>query len=155
MLDSLLEKDPTKRPTVKELITDYPFVRKAVIDLYFDISKEPSLANPIIDQLGKTYFTSSLETRIILPEVKLPPADVKPHPKLKGSFPDGSRYEGEVQDGLRHGKGICRYRPLDRFREYDGFWVNDLFEGEGTLTFRDGTQYCGHFHRGKQNGTGK
>jgi hypothetical protein len=52
--------------------------------LYFDISKEPSLANPIIDQLGKTYFTSSLETKIILPEVKLPPAEVKPHPKLKG-----------------------------------------------------------------------
>jgi hypothetical protein len=84
LLVFLLEKDPIKRPTIKELITDYPFVRKAVIDLYFDISKEPSLANPIIDQLGKTYFTSSLETKIILPEVKLPPAEVKPHPKLKG-----------------------------------------------------------------------
>ena len=147
LIDNLLQKDPNKRPSIKDLITDYPYVRKAVIDLYFDISKDPTLANPILDQLGKSYFTSALDAKVSLPDPSLVALEIKQHPKLKNvvikTFTDGTRYEGNMLDGLRHGQGKCIYRPLSKYREYDGAWVNDLFEGQGTLIFRDGTRYVG------------
>ena len=59
-------------------------------------------------------------------------------------------------DSLRHGRGQCSYPPLSKYREYDGEWVNDLFDGQqGRLIYRDGTEYKGGFHRGKENGQGE
>ena len=42
----------------------------------------------------------------------------------------GFNYMGDIKDGKKHGIGKFIYRNGDT---YDGEWVNDLKEGEGTL----------------------
>ena len=38
--------------------------------------------------------------------------------------------------------------------KYDGEWVNDKHEGQGTGTKLDGSRYCGEWKDGKEHGTG-
>ena len=79
-------------------------------------------------------------------------------------------YVGDMQDGLRHGKGACmtlRVRemfPEGFFEEpddeslepyyelvvsvYDGHWVNDRFTGRGYAKHQDGEYEDGKFHDG-------
>ena len=45
-------------------------------------------------------------------------------------FPDGTVYEGSIQDGKKTGKGILK-KSDGTF--YDGYFVNDKFEGKGHL----------------------
>ena len=60
-------------------------------------------------------------------------------------------YEGEYKDGLRHGKGICKY-PSGNV--YDGEWENDKENGYGVYTWPNGDKYDGHFRNGLRNGRG-
>jgi hypothetical protein len=43
------------------------------------------------------------------------------------------RYVGPFKDLNRHGHGVCDYGDGSR---YVGQWVDDLYEGQGTLTYR-------------------
>ena len=48
-------------------------------------------------------------------------------------------YYGEVNDGVRFGKGVMTYRVSgDR---YEGDWVNGLYHGKGKYTFKNGNYY--------------
>lgn len=67
------------------------------------------------------------------------------------SEPGGAAYEGEWQDGKRHGYGVWT-RP-DGTR-YAGMWEGDKPHGEGTIVLADGTVYTGHWDRGKRHGQG-
>ena len=65
-------------------------------------------------------------------------------------FEDGE-YEGEIRDGLPHGKGIFKYKNGD---EYKGEFKNGLFDGNGEHTTKSGEKYFGEFKNGKREGNG-
>ena len=60
-------------------------------------------------------------------------------------------YTGEYKDGLRHGKGVCKY-PSGNV--YDGEWENDKENGYGVYTWPNGDKYEGYFRNGLRNGRG-
>eukprot|EP00298_Acanthocystis_sp_HF-20_P010321 c18798_g1_i1.p1 GENE.c18798_g1_i1~~c18798_g1_i1.p1 ORF type:complete len:307 (+),score=108.57 c18798_g1_i1:16-936(+) len=67
-------------------------------------------------------------------------------------------YEGEVQQGKKHGKGVFTYNDKDREfgnrEKYDGQWKNDQREGEGTLIYEDGSNYVGEWKNDNWHGKG-
>ena len=89
-------------------------------------------------------------------------------------LPDGSRYHGNVVDGLLQGKGRLDYADgswfsghfLDGQRHGTGEWhgasgehyVGEFsagsFDGQGTLKNADGSQYSGGFAKGRFSGEG-
>lgn len=89
-------------------------------------------------------------------------------------LPDGSRYHGNVVDGLLQGKGRLDYPDgswfighfLDGQRQGTGEWhgangehyVGEFsagsFDGQGTLKNADGSQYSGGFGKGRFSGEG-
>lgn len=88
-------------------------------------------------------------------------------------FQDGSRYDGEWNDGrmhgqgrleifgnvytgtfsssLRQGQGTLQYATG---QVYEGYWHNDRPHGEGTLKMADESMYQGQFVAGLMHGTG-
>jgi len=82
---------------------------------------------------------------------------------------DWSKYEGEISDGKRHGKGVL-YSKYG-VKVYEGEWKNDKMHGRGIAyndkdpedserSFRNQTivgavYYEGEFRNGKMNGIGK
>ena len=61
-------------------------------------------------------------------------------------------YIGEFQNGLKHGKGNLFTKDNNEFN-YDGDWLNDKYDGYGTL-FNFGEKYIGNFKKGKKCGEG-
>jgi len=61
-------------------------------------------------------------------------------------FPDGSRYIGQITDGLRHGKG--RFVWPDG-SEYRGGFYRGLPDGEGVHWFSDGRRREVVYERGR------
>lgn len=55
---------------------------------------------------------------------------------------DGTKYQGSVVNGKRHGKGTITWPDGSR---YVGYFKNDLRNGPGTMTLPDGTVYSGYF----------
>lgn len=47
-------------------------------------------------------------------------------------YPDGERYEGGLQDGKMHGKGVYKYANGD---QHVGEWRNGLRHGPGVMVF--------------------
>ena len=60
-------------------------------------------------------------------------------------------YEGELENGKRHGKGKYTYSNGD---EYDGEWENDMRHGKGKHTYEDGGVYEGQWQNGERHGEG-
>eukprot|EP00435_Cladocopium_sp_Y103_P054131 s614_g17.t1 len=86
-------------------------------------------------------------------------------------FPDGSRYEGQWKDGLKHGKGRFIYPDGD---VYDGEWQDGKAHGHGTYTSKqskyvgdwqsdlkhgqawdDTSKYTGTYSHGQKHGKGR
>ncbi len=69
---------------------------------------------------------------------------------------DISRYDGEMQDDMKHGLGSYSY---DAGEEYVGKWSKDAKHGTGTFSWNrdkwDGFRYEGTFKNGLRNGRGK
>ena len=66
----------------------------------------------------------------------------------------GSVYEGNFVENKKGGKGKMKFPSTDKFlAEYDGDWKGDV-EGQGKVTFKDGTTYCGGFKDGAFEGRG-
>ena len=78
------------------------------------------------------------------------------NPCLPGvySWPDGSVYEGEVKNGLRHGTGTYKCGTCPSL--YMGEWVNGMRHGKGVLYFDHGyeTYYDGEWKHGIKDGYG-
>ena len=64
---------------------------------------------------------------------------------------DGSIYEGEYQDDLRHGKGRFLWANGE---SYEGDYLKDERTGKGVYNWPDGSFYEGDFLAGKRHGLG-
>lgn len=83
------------------------------------------------------------------------------HGRIVGSgtvyYPDGSIYEGELDDGLPHGRGSYTF-GRDSANAGDRFVGSFDYGGigaEGSYHWRDGTSYIGSFLDGLPNGRGR
>jgi len=65
--------------------------------------------------------------------------------------PSGDVYEGDLIDGVPHGKGTLTFSYGD---VYEGDFVDGKFHGKGTLTLPDGTVYSGDFVEGRHVDSG-
>ena len=65
-------------------------------------------------------------------------------------FEDGE-YEGEIREGLPHGKGSYKFKNGD---EYIGEFKNGYFDGNGEHISKKGEKYSGQFKKGKREGNG-
>ena len=66
-------------------------------------------------------------------------------------YPDGSSYEGEFREGMRHGVGTYVWPDGDTFH---GCWRENQQEGHGTYTWAVGGAYEGEFRNDKRQGKG-
>jgi len=66
-------------------------------------------------------------------------------------YEDGSRYQGDVHNSMRHGKGKMSYSGG---AVYEGEWEEGKFHGKGVLR-KDDTVYEGDWVAGKRQGKGK
>ena len=64
---------------------------------------------------------------------------------------DGSIYEGEYQDDLRHGKGRFLWSNGE---SYEGDYLKDERTGKGVYNWPDGSSYDGAYLAGKRHGLG-
>ena len=67
-------------------------------------------------------------------------------------LPDGSRYRGELVDGLLQGRGRLDYRNGSY---YQGEFKDGLFHGAGEWHGADGEHYSGEFQHGSFHGQGR
>ena len=67
------------------------------------------------------------------------------------TWENGSHYEGNWKDDLRHGVGTF---TSQNGNVYLGEWANDLKHGQGTLTYADGRIYTGDFENDVATGQG-
>ena len=66
-------------------------------------------------------------------------------------YDEGSVYEGEFKNGLRHGQG--KYTMPDGFI-YEGTWLDDQIQGAGVARYPTGQIYEGQFKQGVPHGKG-
>jgi len=66
-------------------------------------------------------------------------------------LPDGRRYVGEFQDGIRTGRGLMTFPDGTK---YLGDWQNDKPHGQGTLSSAGKFEYAGEFANGVREGQG-
>ena len=67
-------------------------------------------------------------------------------------YDDGKYYIGEIKNNLPNGKGIKYYQ--NGKINYEGYFINGKFEGNGKLFYEDGAYYIGQFKNGLSNGKG-
>ena len=67
------------------------------------------------------------------------------------NYADGSEYQGEWQDGKRHGIGTYISPTGTR---YEGEWKDDGANGHGICHYADGMKYDGQFESGERHGKG-
>ena len=67
------------------------------------------------------------------------------------NYADGAEYQGEWQDGKRHGIGTY-ISPTGT--KYEGEWENDGASGHGVCHYADGMKYDGQFESGERHGKG-
>jgi hypothetical protein len=66
-------------------------------------------------------------------------------------YPDKSRYEGEVSNGMRNGKGTYIAANGEK---YTGEWLNDMRHGYGVYVWSNGDTYTGEWRNGLRHGKG-
>lgn len=73
-------------------------------------------------------------------------------PSGKGSikYKDSSCYEGDWEEGERHGKGVFTWPQgesgSDKCTRYRGEWKNGKLSGQGILEWQSGAKFVGTFH---------
>jgi hypothetical protein len=65
---------------------------------------------------------------------------------------DGSKYDGQIVNGLKNGFGRILY---PNGGTYEGSWRHGIFSGMGTSTWPDGLKYVGWHDYDQRNGYGK
>ena len=72
--------------------------------------------------------------------------------KEKQIYSSGDWYEGELKNGLRHGKGIYQYANGDH---YEGGFSEGKFDGYGIITYKNtGNRFEGNYVKGSRQGKG-
>ena len=61
-------------------------------------------------------------------------------------------YFGEMLDNKMHGKGILFDKNSNII--YDGYFVNNYYEGDGKFVYESGVYYIGQFLKGERHGKG-
>ena len=79
-------------------------------------------------------------------------------------YPDDSTYEGDCLERghkldandrpIPHGQGIMTFWAGDARLHYSGAWEDGLQSGVGSVTYKDGRRFLGHWSRGKEHGEG-
>lgn len=67
------------------------------------------------------------------------------------TYPDGSKYQGQMVNGLKDGQG----KLWSDQTEYEGEWQADMQHGHGRQTWTDGRLYEGQYDSGRFSGTGR
>ncbi|KAM9761537.1 ankyrin repeat and MYND domain-containing protein 1 [Menidia menidia] len=67
-------------------------------------------------------------------------------------WPDGSRYEGELVNGLKHGKGRYRWKNGEY---YEGYFYKDYKHGDGLYCWPTGHKFIGKFYLNRKEGYGQ
>ena len=67
------------------------------------------------------------------------------------SYSNGDRYQGQIHDGKRHGRGVYTWPNGDR---YEGDFVKNKRTGRGVFTWPNGKRYEGEFVNGWRTGRG-
>jgi hypothetical protein len=70
--------------------------------------------------------------------------------KARIFYPNGELYEGEMTNSNYNGKG----KLISQNYEYDGEFVDGEKTGEGTIKYKDGTEYTWRFSQNNFNGYG-
>lgn len=76
----------------------------------------------------------------------------KPNGRGVMRFNDGSVYDGEWQNSVMVGEGVCTYP--DGRTEYKGEWRNGNPDGHGCFIYSNGDRYDGSWKNGKMDGRG-
>ena len=73
--------------------------------------------------------------------------------KAKIVYPNGDTYDGEILNGMKHGKGTYKW---SKGASYDGAWKNDVMSGKGTFLYTSDSypKLVVTFKDGKPNGDG-
>ena len=71
------------------------------------------------------------------------------------NWEDGSKYEGEWKNGMKHGKGIYFFPKSSHIVSYEGYFYADKFHGKGKAIFKDGDVFEGECDNGTRCGKGK
>lgn len=69
----------------------------------------------------------------------------------KWEYSNGDKYEGQLQNSQRSGKGTMMWRNGDI---YKGDWVQNLPQGRGIYIYITGESYVGSWAKGKRHGLG-
>lgn len=67
------------------------------------------------------------------------------------TYANGDRYEGEMVNGVREGKGTYFYHNGDK---YEGWWQGNKKNGMGTLYYKNGNLHIGQWINSEKNGFG-
>jgi len=76
----------------------------------------------------------------------------KPNGRGVMRFNDGSVYDGEWQNSVMDGEGVCTY--ADGVTEYKGMWKSGNPHGSGCFVYSNGDRYDGEWKNGKMDGRG-
>ena len=69
------------------------------------------------------------------------------------TYANGDNYRGSWANGKRQGIGKIQYNKEDG-RIYNGNWIQDNKQGQGTMAYPDGSKYMGQWIDDKRNGPG-
>ena len=67
------------------------------------------------------------------------------------TYDNGDKYDGDIQEGKRHGFGTMFFANGEH---YIGSWIQDKRDGYGNLTDLFGRQYSGYWKNDKKHGNG-
>jgi len=67
---------------------------------------------------------------------------------------DNGVYTGEIKNGKMCGQGKITYNALSEGSDYEGQFLDDMRHGEGTMAYKDGRVYTGAFKKDKKDGYG-
>ena len=137
LIEKMLNVDPTKRPTIDEIIKESEEIKK--LSRY-----EGEMNNGVKEGKGKYYFDNGDKYDGEWKEGKM---------EGKGIYYyiNGNKYDGEWVNEKKEGKGILYYSNGDK---YDGEWKNNIKEGNGTYYYKNGNKYEGEWKEGKMEGKG-
>src|SRR6187399_177901 len=79
--------------------------------------------------------------------------NVKKIENLKDGWDISITYIGEIKDGKPSGMGVAKYKSGNAIRYVGGF-LNGMYNGRGTMFFKEGAFLTGEWKNGKLNGKG-